>query len=846
MDMKKIISILPLAAAMWFAAGCSVMEKDSPIISVEEEDEILISKSFQADISKTRTTLEGVTVLFSEGESISIWDGIGNREYKADETGARVSFSGEVSASATEFFALSPYSASAVFSRSGNTVTASTTLPSAQTAVAGTFADGLNISAAKSDAEDSFSLENAFSVGKLTLNAANLGGHSVTSITLSSTYPLAGDVVVTYGDTPAAAAGPSTVKTVTLAKADGSALEDGTYYFVLLPNAGGEITLKFTASDGYTATKTATLKSAFEAGSIKNLGTVKGLSWEEPKYYFLPVSEMSDGTYLIVADNSGTLLTANAVIPSSGNTYGYPKTTDVTALVDNNGFIVTDDLTDAFIFTGSGSGYTIQQLYDSKYWYQSGNYTSISIADGISSDSYYTVTRNSSDGTFKILNNTTNRYLQYSTTYKTFGSYTSSSGIVPTLYRLVDPDTVSAAVTLTTLDASSITGSSAVLNAAYSGLFPINAVNVGFYYGLTSTNLDQSVYVNDTFTASSVSISAEIASLSENTTYYFRATMQVWDPASNAYKEFLGNVLSFTTKSGASGGNSGLQWLGCYEVPALDLANEKAYSDRGGERFGSSYWFNYKTNNSMQKVVTHTYAYNNKTYRNYTTLVDGNKRCPLWTAYVMHRDAYPDNNVGRVGSFSEGTSYDPAIDKAWQSSGSTGDYSTTNFARGHMCASNDRQATQDANKQTFYYTNQCPQKQDGFNNGVWSSLEEDIQNHAPSGRDTLYVVVGTLFEDGNIADSNDGGTVARPSHFYKLLMKCSFNASGTMTSASGVAYLYTNEDHSNDNNGKKVNYYDSRYVTTIDAIEQRSGFDFFVNVPEDLQTAAENMTTQLW
>ena len=124
--------------------------------------------------------------------------------------------------------------------------------------------------------------------------------------------------------------------------------------------------------------------------------------------------------------------------------------------------------------------------------------------------------------------------------------------------------------------------------------------------------------------------------------------------------------------------------------------------------------------------------------------------------------------------------------------------------------------------------------------------EEDIQNHAPSGRDTLYVVVGTLFEDGNIADSNDGGTVARPSHFYKLLMKCSFNASGTMTSASGVAYLYTNEDHSNDNNGKKVNYYDSRYVTTIDAIEQRSGFDFFVNVPEDLQTAAENMTTQLW
>ncbi len=844
--MKKLFSLVSIAAAIWAAAGCSQMEKDIPTAPVEEEDEILISKSFQAGVSETRTTLDGVTVLFSDGESISIWDGTGNREYKADEAGSSVSFSGEVSASATEFYALSPYSASTVFSKSGNTVTAKTALPSTQEAVPGTFADGVNISAAKSDSDDSFSLDNVLSVAKITLSSANLGGHEIASIALSSTYPLSGDVVVTYGETATAAAGVNTVKSVTLSHADGAALTDGTYYLTLLPNAGGQITLKFTATDGYTATKTATLKSAFEAGSIKNLGTVKGLTWTAPKYYFTQASEMTGGTYLIVANNNGTLLAANAVIPSNGNAYGYPKTTDVTNKVDNNGFIVLDDLSDAFFFDESQSGYTIQQIYDNKYWYQSGNYTSISIADDISSDSYYTVTRNS-DGTYSILNKTTDRYLQYSTTYKTFGSYNTATGIVPTLYRMVDPDEVSASVALTTLEATGVTGASATLNASYSGLFPTNAVNVGFYYGTSATDLDYSIYVNDTFTATSGSISADIASLSENTTYYFQATMQVWDPASNSYKEFLGNVLSFTTRSGSSGGNSGLQWLGCYEMPYIDLENRLSYSDTGKERFGSTYWYNYKTNNSMQKVVTHTYADDNgKVVRNFTTLVDGNKRCPLWTAYVMHSDAYPDNNVGRIGSFNESTSYDPAIDKAWQSSGSTGDYTTANFARGHMCASNDRQATQDANKQTFYYTNQCPQKQDGFNNGVWSSLEEAIQNHTPSGRDTLYVIVGTLFEDGNTASSNDGGTVARPSHFYKLLMMCSFNASGTMTSASGIAYLYTNEDHSNDNNGNKVNYYDSRYVTTIDAIEQRSGFEFFVNVPEDLQEAAESQSSQLW
>ncbi len=818
--MKKVFSLVSMAAAIWAAVGCSKMEKDIPTAPVEEEDEILISKSFQAGVSETRTTLDGVTVLFSEGESISIWDGTGNREYKADEAGSSVSFSGEVSASAMEFYALSPYSASTVFSKSGSTVTAKTTLPSTQEAVSGSFAEG----------------------AKITLSSANLGGHEIASIALSSTYPLSGDVVVTYGETATAAAGVNTVKSVTLSHADGAALTDGTYYLTLLPNAGGQITLKFTATDGYTATKTATLKSAFEAGSIKNLGTVKGLTWEAPKYYFIPVTEMSEGTYLIVVNNSNKL---EAAKPVTSN-YGFLQTDDVTNLKNSDGLIVMDNLNDAFVFSSTNQGYTIRQAYNDLYWYQDGSHNTISVAESISQ--YYSVTAQT-DGTFKITNLTKNKFLQYRTGYSSFGSYPSaqSDGIVPTLYRLIDPDAVSASVALTTLEATGVTGASATLNASYSWLFPTNAVNVGFYYGTSATDLDNSIYVNDTFTATSGSISADIASLSENTTYYFRATMQVWDPASNSYKEFLGNVLSFTTRSGASGGNSGLQWLGCYEMPYIDLENQQSYSDRGNETFGSTYWYNYKTNNSMQKVVTHTYADDNgKVVRNFTTLVDGNKRCPLWTAYVMHSDAYPDNNVGRIGSFNESTSYDPAIKKAWQSSGSTGDYSTANFARGHMCASNDRQATQNANKQTFYYTNQCPQKQDGFNSGVWSSLEGDIQNHTPSGSDTLYVVVGTLFENGNSGASNDGGTVARPSHFYKLLMKCSFNASGTMTAASGIAYLYTNEDHSNDNNGNKVNYYDSRYVTTIDAIEQRSGFEFFVNVPEDLQEAAESQSSQLW
>ena len=38
----------------------------------------------------------------------------------------------------------------------------------------------------------------------------------------------------------------------------------------------------------------------------------------------------------------------------------------------------------------------------------------------------------------------------------------------------------------------------------------------------------------------------------------------------------------------------------------------------------------------------------------------------------------------------------------------------------------------------------------------------------------------------------------------------------------------------------------SQGITTIDAIEERSGFDFYVNVPKELQDAAESSSKSIW
>lgn len=271
---------------------------------------------------------------------------------------------------------------------------------------------------------------------------------------------------------------------------------------------------------------------------------------------------------------------------------------------------------------------------------------------------------------------------------------------------------------------------------------------------------------------------------------------------------------------------SGLQYLGCYEIPAYSLENNEGASDSGGnEEYAFGPWWRYNTTNENQAIITHAFTQNGRIVRNWTALIDKNKQAPLWSAFVMHRDVFPDKNLGR-GNWHE----DPALPSDWQSCFASG-----NYHRGHLVASNYRQNTTDARNQTFLYTNQALQEQNGFNGSIWNELETKVNNSRPSGQDTLYVVVGLLYETERIMDNKPA-----PSHFYKLLLRCSFDGLGTMTSAKGVAYLMENDAHSNSE------FDNVKYRTSIDAIEERTGFDFFASVPNTLQDAAEKQTDPVW
>lgn len=274
--MKKLNSILFCAVAAFAVASCN---KEAQEVSEAKSD--LIPMTFTATTTETRTVLDEdhVSIKWLATDKISVFDGTANRVFTSNGEGTTVKFTGEA-ADFGNYLAVYPYNENIQFSATR----AETTLADAQTPVNGTFADGLNINAALSADKSSFHFENVLSVAKFTLSASNLGGKTIKSVKFASTHPLAGDVSVRISpEGISASAGDNTVNEVTMTSESG--LADGTYYFVVLPNAGGEITMTFESTDGYLARKTATLGKAFTAGSIKNLGSVKGLVWTKVFFY---------------------------------------------------------------------------------------------------------------------------------------------------------------------------------------------------------------------------------------------------------------------------------------------------------------------------------------------------------------------------------------------------------------------------------------------------------------------------------------------------------------------------------------------------------------------------------
>ena len=150
---------------------------------------------------------------------------------------------------------------------------------------------------------------------------------------------------------------------------------------------------------------------------------------------YAKTSELAAGSYLIVVqDGTNTLY---ATTPSSSYTYAYLYTNTVSGLVDTISIDASYDY--AYTLTASTTtdgAYTIQDSYG-RYLYQNGTYTSYQLSS--TNNGYdWNITLND-DGTWTISYASSGYYAQYSTTYSSFGCYSSaqSGALMPYLYALV-------------------------------------------------------------------------------------------------------------------------------------------------------------------------------------------------------------------------------------------------------------------------------------------------------------------------------------------------------------------------------------------------------------------------
>ena len=256
-------------AASILAVACA-KENNEPVLAEAQE----MTFSASAEDGYTKTGLEeienGAKVLWLDTDKISVFDGANaNCEFATTEGGETAEFSGKAVAVAegSNWYAVYPYNAAN--SISGTTI--STTLPAVQKVASNAIADGVNVTAAKS-ATNSFQFKNLCGLIRIAVPAEF---SALKSVTINSDKAIAGAFTVDCsGEAPAfASAGADAVKSVTLQKADDSAMTAGNWYVAAFPGTHN-ISIVLTDNSGKKVILGGNVNVSVKASKIAGVGEV--------------------------------------------------------------------------------------------------------------------------------------------------------------------------------------------------------------------------------------------------------------------------------------------------------------------------------------------------------------------------------------------------------------------------------------------------------------------------------------------------------------------------------------------------------------------------------------------
>ena len=166
------------------------------------------------------------------------------------------------------------------------------------------------------------------------------------------------------------------------------------------------------------------------------------------------------------------------------------------------------------------------------------------------------------------------------------------------------------------------------------------------------------------------------------------------------------------------------------------------------------------------------------------------------------------------------------------------------YNRGHLVGSAERLYSHEANVQTFYMSNMSPMN-GNFNSIYWGEIETLVRNWGRNcgAGDTLYVVKGGTLDSlltTTTVKNTLGETVqmAVPKYYYIAVLSLSSEGK-----AKAIGFWIEHKDFKDSSlsNLKKIR---QAAACTIDELEERTGIDFFCNVPDCIENIVEARYTR--
>jgi len=196
-----------------------------------------------------------------------------------------------------------------------------------------------------------------------------------------------------------------------------------------------------------------------------------------------------------------------------------------------------------------------------------------------------------------------------------------------------------------------------------------------------------------------------------------------------------------------------------------------------------------------------------------------------WVAWQLNATWY-GSTPRRSGKFITDTSLPESFTRITHD-----DYTKSGYDRGHLVRSEERTANIEDNTSTFLMSNILPQTPT-LNQQTWLSLEYECERLCKSEGKELYVIAGGLFSG---IPTRLNGKVAIPDSCWKivLILEKGQSIKDVSSKTSIIAVMMHNGRYEKTNNDWNL------YATSVDAIERSTGYDFFRDMPDQVENALE-------